>query len=226
MGKRTRITKKQLKHDAFIETTSTATKFIEDHANKVLIGVLAVVVVIVVIMMIGRSRRATETVAAGELATATQTMNAGMHAQAADQLQGIIDRYAGTRSAAAATCYLGAIDFQMGLYDEALVHFEDYLSRHTGNHNLDRTALEGKASVLEQHRDFTGAATVYEDLADDASRESGSRARYFTAAVRNYRSANDWDAVARVAQTLIDENPDTPWESEARMVLAEAGMKL
>jgi len=226
VGKRTRITKKQLKHDALLETTASATKFIEEHANKVLIGVLAIVVVIVVVMMIGRSQRATEIVATGELATATQTMNAGMHTQAADQFQAIIDRYAGTRSAAAATCYLGSIDFQMGQYDEALAHFEEYLARHTGNHNLDRTALEGKASVLEQRRDFTAAAAVYEDLADDASREAGARARYFAAAVRNYRSAPDWDAVSRVARILIDENPDTPWESEARMVLAEAGTKL
>ncbi len=226
MGKRTRITKKQLKHDAFIETTSTATKFVEEHANKLLIGVLAIVVVIIVVMMIGRSQRATEAVAAGELATASQAMNAGMYAQAADQYQGIIDRYAGTRSAAAATCYLGSISFQLGQYDDALTHFEQYLARHTGNHNLDRTALEGKAAVLEQHRDFTGAAAVYEGLADDATRESGARARYFAAAVRNYRSAPDWNAVARVAHTIIDENPDTPWESEARMALGEAQMKL
>jgi len=225
VGKRTRITKKQLKHDAFIETTSTASRFIEEHANKLLIGVLAIVVVIVVVMMIGRSQRATETVAAGELATATQTMNAGMQTQAADQFQAIIDRYPGTRSAAAATCYLGSLDFQMGQYDQALAHFEEYLARHTGNRNLDRTALEGKASVLEQRRDFTQAAAVYEDLADDASRETGSRARYFTAALRNHRSAGNAEAVTRIAQTLIHENPDTPWESEARMVLAEAGTK-
>ena len=71
----------------WIWATASATKFVEEHSSKVLIGVLAIVVVIVVVMMIGRSQRATETVAAGELATATQTMNAGMHAQAADQLQ-------------------------------------------------------------------------------------------------------------------------------------------
>lgn len=225
MGKRTRITKKQLKHDALLETTASATKFIEEHLNKVLIAVLAVVVVIVVIAMVGRSQRATEAAAAGELASATQTMNAGMISQAADQLQGIRDRYAGTRSAAAATCYLGSIAFQQGSFDEALAHFEEYLSRHTGNDTLDRTALEGKASVHEQHRDFAAAAAVYEELADDARRETGSRARYFMAAVRNYRSQPDWSAVARVAQVVIDENPDTPWESEARMVLAEAETK-
>ena len=226
VGKRTRITKKQLKHDALLETTASATKFIEENLNKVLIGVLAIVLVIVVVMMITRSQHATETVAAGELATATQTMNAGMYTQAADQLQAIIDRYAGTRSAAAATCYLGSIAFQQGQYDEALRHFDDYLARHSGNHNLDRTALEGKASVLEQRRDFTSAAALYEQLADDARKESGARARYFTAAVRNYRSAGDWSAVSRVAQTLIDENPGTPWESQARMDLAEARTKL
>jgi len=222
VGKRTRITKKQLKHDAFIETTSASAKFVEEHANKLLIGVLAVVVVIVVVMMIGRSERATEAVAAGELATASQAMNAGMYAQAADQFQGIIDRYAGTRSAAAATCYLGSIAFQQGEYDEALTHFEEYLARHTGNQNLDRTALEGKAAVLEQHRDFTDAAAVYEQLAEDVPRDGGARARYLTGALRNYRSAQDWDAVVRVAQTIIDENPNTPWESEARMAIGES----
>jgi len=226
VGKRTRITKKQLKHDALLETTASATKFIDAHLNKLLIGVLALVVIIVVVMMVMRSQRATETVAAGELATATQTMNAGMYAQAADQLQGILDRYSGTRSAAAAICYLGAIAFQQGQYDEAMGHFESYLAHHRGNHNLDVTALEGKAAVLEQRRDFPGSAAVYEELATDAPKDTGARGRYLTAAVRNYRSAADWNAVIRVAQTIIDENPGTPWESQARMNLAEARTKL
>ncbi len=226
MGKRTRITKKHLKHDALLETTASTTKFIEAHLNKLLIGVVALVVIVVVVMMVLHSQKATEQVAAGELATATQTMNAGMYAQATDQFQGILDRYSGTRSAAAATCYLGSLAFQQGQYDEALGHFETYLARHRGNHNLDMTALEGKAAVLEQRRDFVVAAGVYEDLAAAAAHKSGARARYFTAALRNFRSAADWSAVTRVAQVVIDENPDTPWEAQARMLIAEAGTKL
>ena len=226
MGKRTRITKKQLKHDALLETTASATKFVEGHLNKLLIGLLAIIVVIVVVMMVMRSQRATEQVAAGELATATQTMNAGMYAQATDQLQSILDRYAGTRSAAAATCYLGSIAFQQGQYDEALQHFDSYLARHTGNQNLDHSALEGKASVLEQRRDFSAAAAVYEELAADSPSESGARARHFREAIRNHRSAADWTAVQRVAQIIIDENPDTPWAADARVALAEAGTQL
>jgi outer membrane protein assembly factor BamD (BamD/ComL family) len=222
LGKRTRITKQQLKHDVLLETTAKGTKFIEEHLNKVLIGLAAVVVVIAIVTMVTRSQRATEAAAAAALADASQALNAGFLAQAQVQYESLIDLYPGTRGARAATCYLGSIAFNQQDYNQALAHFNTYLDRHAGDRTLDRLALEGKASVLEQQRAFADAAAIYQDIAAHAADEPVAAARYLNAAIRNLRVAGAWESVASVSQDIIDIYPDTPWADEARMTLAEA----
>jgi outer membrane protein assembly factor BamD (BamD/ComL family) len=226
LGKRTRITKKGLKHDALLETTAKGTKFIEDHLNKVLIGLAVVVVVIVVIAMVVRGQRATELAASADLMTAAQSANQGLLAQAAQEYQAVIDLYPGTRSAGAATCYLGTLQFQQQQYDPALENFQAYLDRYGSSGTLGKVALEGKASVLEQRRDFAGAAEIYKDLAAQARDLESTEARYLADAMRCYRSANDWEAVRETASDIVDNHPDTQWAADARTNLAEAEIYL
>ena len=226
MGKRTRVTKKGLKHDALLETTAKGTKFIESHLNKVLIGVAAVVVVAVVIVMVVRGQRATELAASADLMTASQSASSGLLAQASQEYQAVIDTYPGTRSAGAATCYLGTILFQQQQYDPALENFEAYLDRYGPHGTLGKVALEGKASVLEQRRDFAAAAEIYKQLAAQSRDLDSTVARYLADAMRCYRSANDWEAVRETATEIVDNHPDTPWAGDARTNLAEASVYL
>ena len=222
MGKRKRITKKSLKHDALLETTAKGTKFLEEHLNKVLIGVAALVVVAVIVVMVVRGQRATELAASAELMSASQSASSGLIAQASQQYQAVIDSYPGTRSAGAATCYLGTIQFLQGDYDQALENFQTYLDSYGTKGNLGKVALEGKASVLEQRRDFDAAAGIYKQLAELTSDLPSTSARYLADALRCHRSANDWDAVRETAARIVDEYSGTPWEADARIALAQA----
>jgi len=222
VGTRKRITKKDLKHDALLESASKTTKFIEDHLNKVLIGALVAVVIIVGWNFVSRSRKATELQATAALTNASQTMSAGLYTQAAGQLEQVVAEFPGTRSAGAAVCYLGTIHFREGRYDEALQSFERYLDTYGERGILGTTALEGRAAVLEQQRDFTAAAQAYTDLATRARDSSSAYAAYMMDAVRVYRSDANWDMVAQTAQTIVDKYPDAYLADQARMALAEA----
>ena len=222
LGKRTRITKKGLKHDALLETTAKGTKFIEDHLNKVLIGIAAVVVVAIVVFMVVRGQKATELAASADLMTASQSASSGLLAQAQQEYQSVIDTYPGTRSAGAATCYLGTILFLQQQYDPALENFQAYLDKYGDSGTLGKVALEGKASVLEQRRDFPAAADIYKELAALSRSLESTEARYLADAMRCYRSANDWEAVKATATDIIDNHPETPWAADARTNLAEA----
>lgn len=222
LGTRKRMSKKGLKHDALLETTAKGTKFIEQHLNKVLIGAAAVVVVVLVIAMVIRGQNAAELAANAQLMAASQSAGSGLIAQAAQQYEELIATYPGTRSAGAATCYMGTIRFLQQDYDGALSNFEEYLDRYGPSGNLGKIALEGKASVLEQRRDYAGAADIYRDLAQEAGDLESTVARYLADAMRCYRSANDWDAVAAIANEIINGYPGTPGEAEARLRLAEA----
>ncbi|MBN2565905.1 MAG: tetratricopeptide repeat protein [Candidatus Eisenbacteria bacterium] len=226
MGTRTRITRKSLKHDALLETTAKGTKFIEQHLNKVLVAVAVLAVVAVVAIMVMRGQRTTELAANAELVSASQTAGAGLLAQASQQYQAIIDTYPGTRSAGAATCYLGTIHFQQGDYDQALQRFQDYLDHFGKSGNLGRVALEGQASVLEQRRDFAAAADIYRQLADQAKGQNTTVARYLSDAMRCYRSASDWASVRTTATQIVDGYQGTPSETDARTMLAEADAHL
>lgn len=222
MGKRKRITKKGLKHDALLETTAKGTKFVEDHLNKVLIGVAAVIVVVVVVAMVIRGQNAAELAANAQLMAASQAAGSGLVAEAKQQYEEVIATYPGTRSAGAATCYLGTIHFLQKDYESALTSFNEYLDRYGRSGNLGTVALEGKASVLEQRRDYAGAADLYRELATAAGKLEATAARYLTDAMRCYRSANDWESVIAIANEIINGYPDTPGEAEARLSLAEA----
>ena len=226
MGKRTRITKKGLKHDALLETTAKGTKFVEDHLNKVLIGVAAVLVVGVIALMVIRGQSATELAASADLMTASQSAGSGLLAQASQEYQAVIDTYPGTRSAGAATCYLGTILYQQQQYEPALESFQGYLDSYGKKGTLGKVALEGKASVLEQRRDFTAAADIYKELAAQSRDLESTVARYLADAMRCYRSANDWSAVSETATEIVDKHPDTPWAGDARTSLAEANVHL
>jgi len=226
LGKRTRLTKKGLKHDALLETTAKGTKFIEDHLSKVIIAVAAVIVVGVVVLMVVRGQEATELAASADLMTASQSASSGLLAQASQEYQAVIDAYPGTRSAGAATCYLGTILYQQQQYDPALENFQSYLDSYGQKGTLGKVALEGKASVLEQRRDFPAAAEIYKQLALQSPDLESTVARYLADALRCYRSANDWQAVSDTAREIVDEHPDTPWAGDARMSLAEASVHL
>ncbi len=226
LGKRTRITKRGLKHDALLETTAKGTKFIEDHLNKVLIAVATLAVIAVVVVMVVRGQRATELAASADLMTASQSASSGLLAQASQEYQAVIDAYPGTRSAGAATCYLGTILFQQQQYGPALENFQTYLDNYGKKGTLGKVALEGKASVLEQRRDFPAAAEIYKELAAQSRDLESTAARYLADALRCYRSANDWQAVRETATEIVDEHPDTPWAGDARTNLAEANVYL
>jgi outer membrane protein assembly factor BamD (BamD/ComL family) len=222
LSKRKRISRKELKHDPLLDSASKVTKLVEQHLPKFLLGVVAVVVVIVVAMMVTRARRETELDASAALTSATQALNSGLIEQAETEMREVIAAYPGTRSAGAATCYLGTIAYQQGRLDEALDHFEDYLSRFGGSGNLRQVALEGKASVLEQHREFAQAAEVYAELARGVRELPDAFSRFMLAAMRCYRSASDWENTKLAATQIIDADPESRFAPQARVALAEA----
>lgn len=222
MGRRKRISKKDLKHDALVESVSKSARFVEDHLNKVLIGAVAVLVIVFVIGMVIRSRRATEFEANAALVTATQTLNAGLYGQAATLLNDVIAQYPGTRSARAASCYLGTVYYHQGDLELAMSHFEEYLTRSRERGTLRTIALEGKAAVLEERNDFAGAAGLYEQLASEAQHLDPVEARYLVEAMHAHKANGDWQRVAEIAQRIIDELGDTRAVGAARVALAEA----
>jgi outer membrane protein assembly factor BamD (BamD/ComL family) len=223
LGKRKRITKKGLKHDALLETAAKGTKFVEQHLNKVVLGAAAVVVVIIVAAMIVRGQRGAELQASAALTTATHTMNAGLQEQAAAQLDALITTYPGTRSAGAATCYLGVIRFHEKSYDEALTLFDTFLTQYRRPETLRRAALEGKAAVFEQRREFLAASEIYQELAAGAGDTSPTAAaRHLSNAIRCFRELRDWQAVKETSELLIERYPNVRRATLARVSLAEA----
>lgn len=225
MGKRKRISRKQLKHDPLLDSASKVTKLVEHHLPKVLMGLVAVVVVILVSVLVVRARRATEREAGAALTSATQALNSGLIEQAADQMSEVVADYPGTRSAAAATCYLGTIAYEQGRLDEALGHFEEYLSRYGGAGNLRLVALEGKASIFEQEREFAQAAEIYRDLAGEFRDVPDAFSRLMLNAVRCYRSAADWQNAELAANEVIEADPESNFAAAARVALAEAEVR-
>jgi len=222
LGKRTRVTKKALKHDAFVDTTAKGTKFIEEHINRILIGAVVLVVAVGVVFLVVRGQRNAARQASALLSVATESLSSGLLAQASDQFTGLIEQYPGTRAAGAATCYLGTIRFHEKDFDGALQHFQTYLDRYRNPGNLRNLALTGKASILEHRREFAAAADAYLAIAADAGDQHATAALNLMNAVRCYRALQDWQSMKGTAERVVRDYPDTPSAGDARIALAEA----
>jgi TolA-binding protein len=222
LGKRTRVTKKALKHDALVETAARGTRVIEEHLNQILIGVAVVVVAAAAVFFIMRAQKNAAREASALLSVATESLASGMLAQASDQFTAIVERYPGTRAAGAATCYLGSIRFHEKDYDGAMQYFDTYLSSSREPGTLRTMAYAGKASILEQRRDFAGAAAAYTQLADELADEPAAAALHLVNAIRCLRAEQDWQTMKDTAERVIRDYPDAPSTGDARVAFAEA----
>lgn len=226
MGKRRRISKRQLKHDKLLETAAKSTKFMEHHKNPVIVGTAVVLAAVLITMMVVRGQRSANLAANAALALGGESLDRGLYVRAEGQYQAVIDEFPGTDGAGAATCYMGTIAFRQGKYDQALEHFDAYLDKYSRPGPFQRIALEGRAAVLQQRRHFDSAASIYEDLAAQTADHPAIAARYLTSAATCYRALGDWSSLKRAAAAIVDRYPESPYALDARIALAEAEARI
>ena len=178
-----RLTKDELRHDAFVDTTARVTAFLQRNFMGVLVGVAAVAVGVVVAVFIMQSRESSQVQAARSLFAVTTSYSAGQYSEALLQVEELLSRFGGTREGRAALYLAGASHLALGEHDEAIARFEEYLgAASSGTHAPAARlglglALEGRGDLERAVQQFQSVRTDVEPTAPVAVQAALGEAR-------------------------------------------------
>jgi outer membrane protein assembly factor BamD (BamD/ComL family) len=215
-----RITKKEMKQDQFVTYSLKVSEWIQKHLNQVLMGAGGVILVAVIMFFIFSSQTKRERKASELLGRANLELQAGNIGQAVTDLQTVVNKYGGTKSAGKASFFLASAYFYAKDYVQAQSMFEKYLKKYKENVLLAASAQAGIADCHMQRENFIQAG---EDFLKAASLtpQSFLAPQYLIKAAFAYLKADQKDKAREALNKLIKEYPDSPEVHRAKIQLAE-----
>jgi tetratricopeptide (TPR) repeat protein len=174
--------KKNIKEDQLVTSAVRASEWAQEHFNRVIIGVVALVAAVAVVVFVANSRSSSAREAERQMGSAMTLMQQGDLNSARTSFEQIAQRQGGAYGAAAryfkAECELG-----LGNFAAAASGYEDYLK-----HKSD-------------YPEFVAAASVACGLAYEGSRQWPDAARHFVAALQELDKTDPryYDAAYRAA---------------------------
>lgn len=163
-----KLTKKDLKHDGFLDRTEQALEFAQKNATALGIGLLVVVVLIVGFVYV-RNSRAAARVQAGVLFHQGENLLAeGQYQTAMIPLQEAVDQYGGTDFGKYARVSLARAMLAVGDDEAALADIERWQQDVPAEHPASRGLKTARAAALANLDRYGDAAAVYDELAATA----------------------------------------------------------
>ncbi len=206
IGKKKKITKKELQEDKLVTTFYQAQEFIEENKQTLLIGVGVIAFLVIAIAWYVNKIDTDNKLAAGKVSQIVATYEQGQFQKAIDGepgtqlagLQSIVDEYGSTDQGEIAKIYLANSYYSLGEYDKALEYYKDY----SGSSKLHQsTAYAGIAACYEHSEKFEDAADLFKKAATTLKLESQS-ANYLLNAGINYIKAGKKDDAKEVLEML------------------------
>ena len=220
-----RISKKEMKEDALVSTYVQARTYYEEHKRNISVALTAIVVLAIAGVVYVNNRKTNNEKATTELGKVYQFYDGGQFQKAIDGmpeqnivgLKSLVANYGGTHSGEFARFLLANCYYQLGNYEDALRHFEDFSP---GDPQFDATRLAGIAQcdeALGKHADaaeyFDKAATKYPQLANAAE--------YFSSAARNYALSGQKERALDLYKRLKKNYPTTTYGRDADRFIAQ-----
>jgi len=215
-----RITKKEMKQDKFVTYSLRVSEWIQKHLNEVLMAAGGVVVVTAVLFFIFSSQAKRERKAAELLGKANFALQTGNMAGAVEDLQTVVNKYGGTKSAPQASFYLAYAYFYAKDYVQAQSLFEKYVQKYKDDPLLSASAQAGVADCHMQTGNPVMAAENFLKAAA-LSPQTFLAPQYLHRAASAYVQADQKDRAREILQRLIDEYPDSREVHRAKVDLAQ-----
>lgn len=216
-----RLTKRQLKHDQFLDFLQEAAVYARDHALVVGGGLVVFVAAVALAVRIGGSAagpRTDNSDAERALSEARTEFAFGRIDAGRDGLEAVRTSHRGSRAAREATYILGNAYYEAGDWAKAADAYRAFLDRPLYDDMLVDGARLGLAACKEESGDVPGAFDDYRKLWTDAVRP-GARIQAALAAGRCARTLGRTDEARQVYQALLDAYPKGAAADEARYQL-------
>jgi tetratricopeptide (TPR) repeat protein len=231
-----RFSRKEIKHDKFVEEMETAYAVARRNAPAVVWSIVAVLVLIAAIaaFMLWRSqqesaaqKRLGEAIqiveaplaAAGETAPAPGTYASEQEkvARAEPILREVIDKYGSSDAADVASLYLARIEIARGDTAAARAKLEAFVDEHS-NHLLAQAA---RVSLVDLRLMAGESDQVIADLEKEIASTDGPLPQdvALTLLARAYEAAKQPQKARDAYQRIVNEYPDSPYTLEAQRKL-------
>ena len=171
IGKKKKITQREIKEDKLVSTFYNFQEFFEEHQQKIIIGAGAIAVIVLAILWYSSKVTEDNLLAAGDLSKIVSIYEQGQYQKAIDgepgtQLNGltnIVENYGSTEQGELAKIYLANSYYSTGDFENAMKYYSDY----SGSSKLHKaSSYAGQATCYEQMGNFEDAANYYKKAAN------------------------------------------------------------
>lgn len=217
-----RLTKHELKQDAFTTAMFSAREWVEQNLRTVLLVVGGAIAVIAITWAITNYMQSRERDAAALFGQAGVELRSNNLSAAVISLQRVLDDYGSSDVADAACFQLADAQFRLRSYDDAKATYQRYLDDYADDAMLVASAWGGLAAIDEQNKEYKVAADKNLKAAnmDITSFQAPELLRH---AIRCAIAAND-TALALQAFELLDKTGTDPRNIKtSRQTLVESG---
>ncbi len=157
------MTKQELRHDAFVDSTARATHWLQQNFMTVVIAVVALVVITLGAIFFQQSHRRSELQAGQLFFQASGLYAQGSYSECLIQLDELISRFGGSREGRAALYLSGASHLGLGENDQAYDRFREYLDREPDGFYAESARL-GLGLALEARGQVDEAVDAYRSV--------------------------------------------------------------
>ena len=215
-----RLTKQELKEDAFVTWVYDTTDRVQRNWIPVAVAIGAVVVLALGAWAWSRANAKKEAEARTTLAEASTAYWSGNYVRTAQLADQVIADAGGTRAAVDALRMKADALFWQGSFDSAATLYREVLGKEKGDSPVRLAVQQSLAFALESKKDFAGAAALYEEVAAQAP-DRMNAADFLMNAGRAWRGAGQRDKAKAAFEKVAGEYKETTFARDAEVALGE-----
>jgi TolA-binding protein len=225
IGKKKKITKKELQEDKLVTTFYKSQEFIDENKQKFILAIGALAVIILAVVWYSNKQTEDNLLASAQLFQIIPIYEQGQYQKAIDGepgtqlvgLKNIVENYGNTNNGELAKIYLAHSYYALGEYENALQYYSDY----SGDSELHKsTALAGMAASYEMMEKYSDAAENYEKAAKLIKIDSQSADFLINAGI-NYIKSGDKSSAKNVLEIVKNDYKTTTAAREVEKYLAQ-----
>lgn len=215
-----RISKKELKEDAFVTGAFEASHYIQEHMGKIIGSIVGALVLAGVVWMYVNFRAETRAEASLAMFKAEGLYINGQYALAATDFEKLAEDYSGTEQGVKAVYFAADSYFNSGDYDRAMELYTRFRDDNSRKNPLMVNAIVGIGACHEQFDEFPQAVEAYREALGLAEFEF-QKIEILAAISRTHRQAGQVDEAIAALNEIIDTWPDNPRSGEFIEIRAE-----
>jgi len=217
-----------MKEDALISSYAKVTKYYEEHRRTISIAITAVVAVVILAGIYFKNRADASERASLQLSQVTPLFDGGQFQLAIDGvparniqgLKAIVDEGGSTPAGEIARFYLASACLNLGKYQEALEHFEDFSP---SDNQLAISRYAGIGACLDALGEYADAAASYEKAAS-VTAEDLRVPEHLSNAARAYARAGEKERALEIYRRLKKNHSSTVYGREADRYIAQLSL--